>query len=399
MRARKASTVLLAGTTALLACQSSPPPAPRTAPQASPMARSFSVERAWSHLEALAAIGPRVAGSEGNRRAREYIVDELLKLGLKLVEQRVTVELADDAGRLELVNVAAFVPGVSEDVFLLAAPYDSRHYRSFEFLGVNDGASGAAVLLEMARVLEAHPLPYTTVLVFLDGEAARAPDEVRVAPPSHFGSRGLAAELKRKQVIPSIRLAFVMNQVCDPDLRVARDTVSHRHYREQLWAAAQRLGHQDAFPRDASFESTGASHAPLKEAGIRRTVAIVDTSFGGDEPPGSYAGTEDDDLEHCSAGSLEAVGVVVLHTLADIAQSLAKIDRLVDEPIAAAKAFGLDTLQAKDKDGAVPRTGDESAAGDAQSEGPPQEVPSPDEGGSPEASPDPPAAAVNPESP
>ena len=78
-----------------LACQSSPPPAARV--QAHPAERSaaFEAQRAWEHLSALAEIGPRVMGTEGLRRAGDYIVGELAKLGLEVIEQEVTARRSE----------------------------------------------------------------------------------------------------------------------------------------------------------------------------------------------------------------------------------------------------------------------------------------------------------------
>ena len=357
-----------------LACQSSPPPAAGVPAAPAERAEAFEAQRAWQDLGTLAEIGPRVMGTEGVRRAGDYILGELTKLELEVIEQDITVrrggqeQEGEQKGEQEqeplaLRNIAAKIPGRSSDIFLLVAPYDTRRYESFRFLGVNDGGSGAALLLEIARVLAADPLPYTTWLVFLDGEAPVAPGNVPVAPPSHFGSRGLAKQLHDEGVLAGIRLALILNRVCDADLRVARDLLSHRIYREEFWRAAARLGRSDAFPPGASFESPVASHHALAAVGLRRVVALVDTSFGGDEPPGLYAGTEDDDLEHCSADSLEAVGKVALEALDKISQRLAKIDRFAASPLEGPGELTFELPAAPEaEETATPQTGDDTAS-------------------------------------
>jgi hypothetical protein len=145
-------------------------------------------------------------------------------------------------------------------------------------------------------------------------------------------------------VLSQIRLALVIEEVCDPDLQIARDLSSQRIQREEFFAAAARLGHQAAFPLQSKFESPDASHKALVAAGLTRVVALVDTSFGGGEPPGVYAGSADDDLAHCSAASLGAVGSVALEGLETIAGRLAKIDRFAASPVAEAQGLAWDTL-------------------------------------------------------
>ena len=116
---------------------------------------------------------------------------------------------------------------------------------------MNDGASGAAVLLELARVIAAEPLPYTTWFVFLDGESLPSSAD---GTPDPIGSRVFALLLSERAAGEQVRLAVVLNRVCDPDLKIARDLGSHRIYREEFWRAAARLGHADAFQRDGAFE-------------------------------------------------------------------------------------------------------------------------------------------------
>jgi hypothetical protein len=323
-----ACVVLAAGA----ACQSSPPPAPAPLPLHE-RSSAFDPARAWAHLSALAAIGPRVAGTEGSAQARAYIRGELEKLGLEVREQHATIRRGDSGPTLEIVNLAAKIPGSSsEDLILLMAPYDSERFETFRFLGVNDGASGAALLLEDARVLAADPLPYTTWVVFLDGEAPLAPG----AAPASLGSRALAKRLTDSRALPSIRLALAVNRVCDADLTVTRDLMSNRAYREEFWHAAARLGYTQAFPQKAPFESASGSHRALADQGFGRVVALADTSFGGSDPPGIYAGTADDDLAHCSQQSLETVGRVSLEGLESVSERLAKIDRFAAAPVATA---------------------------------------------------------------
>lgn len=322
-----------------MTCSGSPPPGVLVAPAPVSDPTAFKAARAWAHLEALAGIGPRVMGTPGAARAREYILGQLKELGVEVRVQEVK-EVRPDGVELVTSNVAAVVPGESSNLFLVVAPYDSRAYESFENLGVNDGASGVAVALELARVIAAQPLPYTTWFVFLEGEQP-APGE---AKPARIGSRGLASVLRDRDALEQVRLALVVNRVCDPDLRIARDLASHRVYREEFWRAAARLGFAESFAPDAGFEQPDESHRALAEAGVRRVVALADTSFGGDRPPGPYAGTEDDDLEHCSAKSLGVVGAVSLEGLSVIAQRLRRIDRFAESPIAGAEALRLEQL-------------------------------------------------------
>ncbi len=309
-------------------CQSAPAK-PASPPPQVPAGASgdFSGDTAFGHLHALTAIGPRVAATPGGEKARAYLKGELEKLGLSVEERRIAGAPGADGAPRELVNLVAVIPGESPDLFVLAAPYDTRRFDSFEFVGANDGASGPAVLLELARVIQVRPLHYTTWIVFLDGEAPNAAGAAADAQPAFAGSMALASELLPANGGPSVRLIVLFQQVGDSDLHVARDLRSHRLYREEFWFAAARVGRNDAFRSEDPFESPPGSHLPFLAAGFRGVVLITDPAYGGGEPPGAYANSEEDTEKSCSPQSLASVGVVTLEALDRISARLAKIDR------------------------------------------------------------------------
>jgi hypothetical protein len=294
---------------------------------------SFSADRAWRDLQALTEIGARPVGSRGNDRARDYLRAELEGLDVEVESWEVDYANAEkqpsDAGasKTRVTNLSAIIPGTrSQDRFTLVAPFDSRSHDDFEFIGANDGASGAAVVLEIARSIAADPLLYATEIVFLDGESPFPSPDVQGVSYQEIGSFGLASRIQEAG-ISEVRMLVYLNRVGDADLRIARDLMSHRIYREEFWKAAAALDRTHAFPRDAAFENAGIAHRYFVQIGLRQIVSIVDTSFGGDQPPGLYAGTAQDTIERCSPESLETVGVVVLEALDAISERLGKIDR------------------------------------------------------------------------
>lgn len=318
-----------------IGCRSSSTPSPvqgEVSPAAVAVGR-FSGERAWKHLEALAAIGPRSVGTPGAEKARAYITTELAALELGVDPLSASIRYGDDDQPLtvELVSLAATIPGKSDDLILLMAPYDSAYRENFRFVGVNDGASGSAVLLELARLLAANPLPYTTRFVFLDAEAPLGRGTAEDEASALIGSQSFAQILQQSGGFPKVRLLVYLNRVSSADLRIARDRFSHRIYRDAFWKAAGRLGHRDVFPVDTDYEAPNSGHRIFFDRGLRRVVTIEDTGArdGGAEPPRH---TEDDTLAHSSQESLAIVGQVVLTGLRDIGASLERIDRFSEAP-------------------------------------------------------------------
>ncbi len=317
----------------LAGCQNAPANPSDSMPPVPAAATEFSGDAAFEHLRALAALGPRVAGTPAAAETRAYLRAELEKHGLSVEERRFEGPPGPDGAPQDLVNLVAVIPGASPQLFVLTAAYDTRGFDSFRFAAANDGASAPGLLLELARVIQARPLPYTTWIVFLDREAPRAGDPAAAPEPLLAGSSVLAQELLADSSQAPVRLLLSFQQVGDADLRIARDLRSHRLFREEFWLAAARLGHADAFRPGDRFESPSGSHQSFLAAGFRSVVLITDPSYGGDEPPGAYANSEDDTPERCSPQSLAAVGTVTLEALDRIGERLAKIDRYAKKSV------------------------------------------------------------------
>ena len=309
-----------------------PPPALEPAPDE---AGDFSGSLAWAELEELAQA-PRTLGSDGAAAARDLITTRLAASGITVETLSTTAE-SKGFGPLALTHLVAMLPGTSADRIVLVAPYDSGSYDGYSFVGANDGASGAAVLLEVARALAGRPLPYTVELVWLEGEGRLGHGSGDERELRWLGSKGLAERWKENGHLAGIRLLVSFNRVCDADLHVARDSGSHREFRENFWKAAHRLGLGDAFSPSRSYESVVSSHTAFRERGVRQVVAIEDTAFGSDEAPGRYAG-KGDVIAHCSRDSLTAVGRVAVEAVGSISAQLAKIDRFARMPSAEPEA-------------------------------------------------------------
>ena len=256
-------------------------------------------------------------------------------IGAEVTEYAFEVELADPVVGLktpsvEVVDVVGVLPGESDDIFLLAAPYDTAEFDSFSFTGANGGASGPALLLEVARALSLRHRPYTVWVAFLDGDALPFPDPDRIR---FLGSEALSRHWAAGGVLDRVRLAVFFDRVADADLGIARDLWSHSMYRDLFWEAAHRLGHDAEFGLERGFESPETGHRAFLDQRLRRVVALVDNRYGVGEPPGSYWRSEDDTLEHCSPESLTTVGRVALEAIEMIGRRLEKIDRFARSPI------------------------------------------------------------------
>jgi glutaminyl-peptide cyclotransferase len=280
-------------TAALLwACGNDEPAATESGPGAA--ATPFDAGRAFADLRAQVRIGPRPAGSPGSRREVRLIVARLRAAGLEPAVQR------------PHRNVVATIRGREPGVVVVGAHHDTKDSIP-KFVGANDGASGVAVLLELARVLP-RPLPGPSVtLAFFDAEEARGD-----RPFAADGARGSAQFVRLAQAggaqgappLDRIRAMYLVDLVGDCDLELPREANSSPELYERLRGPAFR-GQTGPVLDD---------HIPFRAAGIP-AVDVIDFEFGPGPPPGAWFHTPEDTLDKVCPESLEQVGRAVFGVL------------------------------------------------------------------------------------
>jgi glutaminyl-peptide cyclotransferase len=266
---------------------------------------SFDSTRAWAHLEALVTIGPRPAGSPQIRQARAYITRELRALNLNVQEQPFTADTP--IGRVEVANLIVRLAGRRPERLLFGGHYDTKLFADQVFVGASDGASSAAFLIELARVLSTRPLEHTVELIWFDGEEA-VRDWVAGGLDHTYGSRYYVQAARRAGSLASIRALILVDMIGDRDLVIRRDSMSTPWLTDLVWAAARRVGHGSTFVDESM--PIDDDHVPFLEAGVP-AVDIIDLDY-----PAWH--TPDDNLDRVSARSLQIVGDVVLAALPDL---------------------------------------------------------------------------------
>ena len=146
-----------------LACKSSKPTSENTdAVDSSRLCRvTFNGDSAMNYARAQCDFGPRTPNSAALKKCGDYIVGRFKALGLTVTEQRTTVT-GWDGKQLGCRNIIAAFHPERKDRVVIAAHYDSRPWAEKDadssrhhtpVMAADDGASGVAVLLEVARHL------------------------------------------------------------------------------------------------------------------------------------------------------------------------------------------------------------------------------------------------------
>ncbi len=276
----------------------------------------FDASRAFEHVRRQVAFGPRPAGSPALAETRKYLVAELTSYGLKVTEEPFTA--ATPAGKVDMVNVIAELPGASPETVVLSSHYDTK--RMANFVGANDGGSSTGALLEIARVLadsgKARKPEMTIQFVFFDGEEAVIDwsDE-----DSTYGSRHFVASRQKLGTLSTIRGMVLLDMIGDRDLVIAREGNSTSTLTDVIWSTAASLGYAKHFVNTKHYIED--DHVPFLKAGVS-AVDIIDFQFGtsrdryGDGgPTNAYWHTPDDTLDKVSAESLKVVGDTVIASL------------------------------------------------------------------------------------
>lgn len=259
---------------------------------------AFNGERAFQDAAYQMSLGPRVSGSEAHAQAVSWMAASLQEAGWEVEIQK--TELLGH--RIE--NVIA-KRGSGRPWIILGAHYDNRLYadqdpdpaaRHLPVPGANDGASGVAVLLELARVLP-QDIEGQIWLVFFDAEdngSIEGWDWI-------MGSRGFADSL---QSDPDG--VVVVDMIGDANLNIYLEANSDSDLAAEIWQQAAALGHGDVFIDSVKYSMLD-DHSPFLGRGIP-AVDIIDFDY-------AYWHTRADTLDKISASSLQAVGETLLSWL------------------------------------------------------------------------------------
>jgi Zn-dependent M28 family amino/carboxypeptidase len=216
-----------------------------------------------------------------------------------------------------LRNVAGRIPGRERGTVVVGAHHDTKDIPGF--VGANDGASGVAVVLELARVLPRRLEGPAMELVFFDGEEPRGdrPSDLDGARGSNqFVRYAKEGDADGSPPLREIRAMVLFDMVGDCDLAIPREASSDAAlYRMFADAAHDLTGDQRPFVGTAP--PVVDDHGAFLAAGIP-SVDLIDFAFGPGDAPGAWWHTPEDNLRRVCASSLDAVGEPALEVLRTI---------------------------------------------------------------------------------
>lgn len=271
----------------------------------------FDGERAFKDLVRQCEFGPRVSGTDQHRRMEEWMKSNLEEYADTVLIDPFEFD-SETYDYPEFRNYIARFHGNPGQRVLLCAHYDTRPIadrdpeplnRRKPISGANDGASGVAVLMELARLFSVRRPSVTVDMVFFDGE-----DYGENAEQMLLGSRRFASRNGDYRPL----FGLLLDMVGDGDLQIYQEKYSLNGGREvvkRVWDVASAMGLDGVFipiPGYAIYDD----HVPLLNAGVR-CIDIIDFDY-------PYWHTIGDTPDKCSPESLEAVGSVLARLVYEV---------------------------------------------------------------------------------
>jgi len=268
----------------------------------------FDGDKAYEYLLKQCDFGTRYPGSIEHIKLKDYFIDFLKDKGDTLIvdEHKIKHPYLDE--NINIYNLFVRFNVQSERRIMLMAHWDTREIadkdpdeknHNHPIMGANDGASGIAVMMVIAELLNSYPMQNLGVdLLFVDAE-----DMGRSGDIENF-SLGTKAFTKNIPY-PLPQLAICIDMVADIDAEFKMEyfsLVQAENEVREIWNLANSMGYSE-FSYKVQSPIYDDHRAFFVETGIP-SLDIIDFDY-------PYWHTLEDTPDKCSAKTLGIVGTVV----------------------------------------------------------------------------------------
>ena len=286
---------------------------------------SFDADSSYAFCQKQCSFGPRTMNSDAHDDCGKWIVEKFQSYGLQVTEQRAILKGFDGTPLNSNNIIARYQPQLAERI-MLCAHWDSRPWADNDpdeanhtkpVMAANDGASGVAVMLEVARVLttDTCQLPIGIDFVCFDAEDWGSDN---VSDSWALGAQHWAQSFTLHPSPFTYRYGILLDMVGGQGARFYQEGFSKyyaNHVVKRVWAAAATAGYSSFFPQEDGGTITD-DHGPVNEVAGIPCIDIIPyypnceaSSFG----PTWH--TVNDDMQHIDPATLKAVGQTLLQVI------------------------------------------------------------------------------------
>lgn len=289
----------------------------------------FCADSAMQYIIRQCEFGPRVTGTEAHSICGDYIVSQFKAMGTQVTEQKAELT-AYDGTKLPGRNIIASINPDAQQRLLLCAHWDCRPWADNDdneanhhtpILAANDAASGVAVMLEIARALQQHPIKMGIDFVCFDAEDWGTPQWEEDIPEDSDGGWCLGSKYWSKNPHVSgywAQIGILLDMVGGRGATFARESYSDYYAQpivDLVWNTAAKLGYGNIFQNRQGGAVTD-DHVPVNQyAGIHCIDIIPNYQNAMGSSFGPTWHTVNDTPENIDPAILKAVGQTLLQVI------------------------------------------------------------------------------------
>ena len=292
-----------------------------------PIDPAFCADSAYQYCQAQCDFGPRTMNSKAHDDCEQWIISKFKGFGLEVIPQKAVLKGYDGTSLKSTNIIASYRPDI-KDRILLCAHWDSRPWADNDpdeanhktpVMAANDGASGVAVMLEVARLISKDTLQMGVDFICFDAEDWGVPqwsDADYDGDSWALGAQYWSTNLHKKGY--KARFGILLDMVGGQGAQFYKEPFSVQNASnivEKVWRAAQIVGYGSMFPTQMGTGVTD-DHVPVNTKAKIPTIDIIpyypnceQSSFG----PTWH--TINDDMEHIDKNTLQAVGQTLIQVI------------------------------------------------------------------------------------
>ncbi|MBQ3580019.1 MAG: M28 family peptidase [Bacteroidales bacterium] len=284
----------------------------------------FCADSAYRYVEEQLAFGFRTPESKGQKECAAYLKNKMRQWCDTVITQPFSTVLWNGQ-TVRGENIIASLNPEKSDRIMLCAHWDSRLWADHDpdsanhrkpIMGANDGASGVATLMEMARVMSDMRPSVGVDFIFFDVEDQGIPEWSDVPYEDNTWCKGSQywANNPHRPYYSAI-YGILLDMVGTSAPRFTKEEISRRYapsLMDKMWKAAAAIGYSSVFV-DLKSDAILDDHLYVNQIANIPTIDIVQN-----DPDCSFFPlwhTVDDNIEAIERRSMKTVADVVMKTI------------------------------------------------------------------------------------